>query len=330
MNGYSPKFQLLQMITGFWAPQVIVAAVKTDTLTCIAEEASTVARLSEKLSMPQWRLDRFISALAALRLVYFDEHYKLYVSELGRLLLPDEDGSLAHYVRLIGDRYSHAWSCLPELLRRDDESTGYMQAWGEDIFSERDPQIEAHFYRAMRAFSRDSALELAEILKADRVRALLDVGGGDGTMAAMLTERIPTLLVTVFDRASLQSICEGTIGAHHNIAFLAGDLTASLPAGYDAHLLFRVAHNLSDRQLERVFEHSVQTLNVDGTLYIVDSISEQLPGRALMDLNMMVLTGGKMRTITPFVALAEASGLKLCNVLPVGPSLSVMSFRHGG
>ena len=50
------------------------------------------------------------------------------------------------------------------------------------------------------------------------------------------------------------------------------------------------------------------------------------PGK-LMDVNMLVMTGGRERTAEEFAALYRASGFELCRIVPVHPMLSVVEGR---
>jgi len=47
----------------------------------------------------------------------------------------------------------------------------------------------------------------------------------------------------------------------------------------------------------------------------------------LLDINMLVMTGGRERTAEEFAALYRASGFELVRIVPTGPMLSVIEGR---
>jgi hypothetical protein len=139
---------------------------------------------------------------------------------------------------------------LPEWLETEDRAaaaTPFMMAHGVDIWSAvgRDVEFGAAFNEAMGADSRFVARivvdECGEVFAG--VESLLDVGGGDGTMARAIAAAFPNIRCSVLE---LPHIVDGAIsataaggvgsGSGSSVEFVAGDMMEFIPPA-DALLL---------------------------------------------------------------------------------------------
>lgn len=79
---------------------------------------------------------------------------------------------------------------------------------------------------------------------------VLDVGGGNGTLARLLAEANPSLRVDVFELPELEPLAEEVFAgsdARDRLGFVAGDaIDGALPSGYDAILFVRILHDWPD------------------------------------------------------------------------------------
>lgn len=144
------------------------------------------------------------------------------------------------------DRDTYPWRAIHGNLK--NVLTGE-ESMPEDLFSwppGNDTQIAA-FEKSMAA-GLGPAIEVfrthaAELWTTDA--RLLDVGGGDGTLAARLLTDNPLLTIDVYNLPAVKSLVDGTrerTGVR--LGFVGGDfLTESLPTGYDGMSFVRVLHD---------------------------------------------------------------------------------------
>jgi hypothetical protein len=59
-------------------------------------------------------------------------------------------------------------------------------------------------------------------------------------------------------------------------------------------------------------------------VYVVENLVDEDPGAALLDVSMMILTGGRERTRDEFAALLERAGLRLLRVLPTRAGVKIL------
>lgn len=319
---FGQRVALLQMLTGFWVPQIIATACRTGLLSSIAAGPDRdVAALATDLGLDTVRLAKLIAGAQTLGLVRIDALGLLTLTDAGRLLLPGVPGSLDGYARLVGARFYKAWGELERLMRGGPES-GFELAFGHGLYSTEEAELQDAFYTAMRGFSMTCLPPLAAIFRAEAPRTLLDIGGGDGTVARALCAAVDGLSVTVLDRPGVADVTDPT----DRVTFISGEITAPFPATYDAMLAFRVLHNLPDASLACLLGHARAALPLGGRFYIVDP--QGGPQQALMDLNMMVLTGGRLRSDLEWQEIAATACLKLRSIRPLDTAHRLLTLAH--
>jgi hypothetical protein len=110
--------------------------------------------------------------------------------------------------------------------------------------------------------------------------------------------------------------------------FVAGDFFCRWPVSADAVVLARVLHDWPDDDARRVLRRAREAMPGGGILYLVEMVLDDSTGSgALLDLHMLVATGGAERTEAHFRALLDASGFELLDVAPTGSVSSVIRAR---
>jgi hypothetical protein len=106
-----------------------------------------------------------------------------------------------------------------------------------------------------------------------------------------------------------------------------GDFFAAVPAGADLHLLKQIVHDWDDERATRLLQNCHRALAPAGTLLLVEMVvpADNRPSPAqAMDLNMLVVLGGRERTEEEYRALLRAAGFRLERVLPTHSPFSVI------
>jgi hypothetical protein len=104
-----------------------------------------------------------------------------------------------------------------------------------------------------------------------------------------------------------------------------GDFFKSVPAGGDAYILKWVIHDWNDEQSLAILRNCRRAMSPDGKLLVNEAV---IPGRnepsfhKLVDLNMLVMTGGRERNEMEYRDLFEASGFHLSKVIPTATGFS--------
>ena len=146
----------------------------------------------------------------------------------------------------------------------------------------------------------------------DAIRTVVDVGGGTGSLLASVLQAHPALDGTLVD---LPSTVERS-AAIFKAAGVAARVTAvgrsffdPLPAGADLYLLNKVLGDWPDREATAVLTRCAEAARPHGRVVVMTGVTDADPVDP--QLLMMVLVGGKDRTLAEFRALAASAGLEV-------------------
>jgi len=114
-----------------------------------------------------------------------------------------------------------------------------------------------------------------------------------------------------------------------------GDFFAEVPAGGDAYILSRVLHDWADDEARRILKSCRKAMLNGGRLLIIERLVPEgfeissAPGLGvsdicLTDLNMLVMTTGRERTMKEYRRLLEPAGLQVIGVTPTNTPMNVI------
>ncbi|MET0188904.1 MAG: methyltransferase, partial [Pseudonocardia sediminis] len=181
----------------------------------------------------------------------------------------------------------------------------------------------------MRAGTAQMAGLLADEVDFSRSGAVVDVGGGDGTLLAAVLCAHPQLRGTVYDSVEGSAQAPATIetaGLGRRCTVETGDFFDRVPAGGDTYLLKSIVHDWDDERAATILRHCCDALlegrpPTGGRVLVAEPVLPDTvtpgdsPGRYLSDLNMLVNVGGRERTRDDFAALFRSAGLVLTDVV---------------
>ncbi|MFD9959335.1 methyltransferase [Amycolatopsis sp. NPDC058986] len=275
----------------------------------ITEGNGTLDALARACDMAPERAIRLLRGFADIGLCAEDASGTFTLTEAGALL--GKGSELNDVVRLMTDPVTErAWAAVEAGVRSG--RGGFHEAFGMSIFEhmDGDPELRTRYDRFMGGHTVAIAEEVGEHHDFGRYRRVIDVGGGDGTLLAVLSQRYPELRGRVFDRAD-------------------GDFLREVPAGADAYLLKWILHDWPDDEAVTILRNCRAATPPHGRVLVVELILPERgsPDRArdpaLTDLNMLTIYGGRERTRDEFEWLFAQAGLavELVTPLPSGMSL---------
>jgi hypothetical protein len=151
-------------------------------------------------------------------------------------------------------------------------------------------------------------------------RVLVDVGGGQGVFAEMIADAYPGLTAIVYDNpatvAQGQRLLQGSPLAAR-VEFRGGDFFASVPTVGDTYTLSNVLHDWEDEDAVAILRSCRQAMEGSARLLVIQDPlpADERSAVAIFDISMMVLTGGRERTLEEYQALLIAAGFSLQRVV---------------
>ncbi|HEY1674986.1 MAG TPA: methyltransferase [Streptosporangiaceae bacterium] len=217
-----------------------------------------------------------------------------------------------------GGRMDLAFTGLAHTVRTGEPA--WEQVFGQPFWAYLDanPAISASFDATM-AVDAGSA-PVADGYDWTTVRHVADIGGGTGTLIAEVLRHNPQLRGTLADlpetAARARQYLAG-LGLDGRCEVVGQSFFDPLPPGPDVYLLNRGIHDWDDAAATAILRRCAEAAGRAGRVLLVESAgmaNGDTAAFAEMNLRMLVLAGGRERTIDGYSALAAEAGLQVTAV----------------
>ena len=325
---------VLQLGTGYIVSAALGAAVRLDIPGQLTAGQRTAADLARAVGAHEDALYRVLSALAMVGVFTETAPRTFALTPTGDLLRPGAPGGLREMMLWMCDAFH--FRVYAEMLHavRTGETVGE-KVTGVPVFEHfaREAELSARFNDAMTAFSANVAPAAVEAYDFSDIGTLADIAGGHGMVLATVLRKHPHMRGILFD---LEHVLAGNrlaeFGVKDRVQLASGDFFTAVPAGADAYLMKHIIHDWDDEKSITILKNVKTALQgkPDGKVILLETIIR--PGNEpdlgkVIDLEMLLLPGGKERTEEEFAALLERAGFRLTRVVATASPLSVIEAR---
>jgi len=326
--------ELLRLLDGFRVTQTIYAGVELGIPDLLADGERTADDLAEASGANPPTLYRLLRALASLGVLSEGDGRRFSLTELGQPLRSDVPGSIRGWVRLQGRDYLwRSWGNLASAVREGENS--FRMVHGTDIWEWRAEHADesAIFDDAMRSMTIGVNASILDAYDFGRFRTIVDVAGGNGTLLAAVLAAHPASSGILFDQAHVVSGAEPILraaGVLDRCEIVAGSFFESVPAGADAYVLKWIIHDWEDEESVAILRTVRAAMAPDAVVLVIErDLGEpnENPVAKLADLNMLVMPGGRERTLDEYAALFGAADLRLVAAHPTTGGYLVIEAR---
>jgi SAM-dependent methyltransferase len=210
--------------------------------------------------------------------------------------------------------------------------TGFEEAQGMPFFDylAQHPEDASIFSGAMVGIHGAEPPAVAAAYDFSPFRTVVDVGGATGNLLAAILARHLEPRGLLFDRPHV--VVEATKllkanGVADRVTIEAGDFFQTVPTAGDAYILSHIMHDWNDEQCLTILGHCRKAMKPDGRLLIVEMVlpagDAPHPGK-ILDMVMLVLTGGQERTEAEYANLLDKAGFRLNRVVATQSPVSVV------
>jgi hypothetical protein len=214
----------------------------------------------------------------------------------------------------MGGRMAYSWSTLLKAVRTG--RAAYADVFGRSFWEDLDanPGLAADFDAMMGPKGHptpdpDVLLNPAEWAQ---IRTVVDVGGGTGSLLAEILRAHPHVRGTLVDLPRTVSLSGEILepeGVADRVTLAPQSFFDPLPAGGDLYLLKSIIHGFSDPETVHILNCCAEAAKPNGRVIAVNDVTPH--AAADPDLLMLVLVGGKGRTLEEFRVLAREAGLEV-------------------
>ncbi|MGB7921759.1 MAG: methyltransferase, partial [Pyrinomonadaceae bacterium] len=231
----------------------------------------------------------------------------------------------------MGDQCNwQAWGDILHSVKTGE--TAFEHVFGMGFFQhlDRHPESAKVFSEAMTSGSEPFNAAVTAAYDFSTIKEIVDVGGGHGSFISTILKAYPEMKGILFD---VPHVSEGARcrlraeGVADRCRVVAGDFLESIPEGADAYIMKHIIHDWDEASAINILKNCRRAMRPDAKLLLVEGVLScgDTPAIGkLVDLQMLLMPGGRERTEEEYRQLLEAAGFRLTSITPTRSPLSVI------
>jgi hypothetical protein len=286
--------------------------------------------LATELGLSAPHLHRLLRGLASLGICAEAPDGTFALTPQGRCLLPG--ARLRQKVQIVVAQYWRPWANLAASVAAGKPA--FEQVFGQNVADWRRDHTEAgalfDSYLAHDALAQTPAI--VSTLDLSEVESVVDLGGGYGGLLAGLLQVNWNLRGILFDRPHLIEAALPFLqaqGVADRAERIGGDLLTAIPVEADLSVLNGVLQQWDDAHARAILGNCRKAMPQGTRLAIVERLlPEQAaddPAAIMLDLHMMAITGGRVRSLTEFEGMLSDAGFGQAEATATPSGLTVIA-----
>jgi hypothetical protein len=323
---------LLQVRNGLIIHQALCVAAKLGVADLLERGAVTTARLAHELNVNEDGLYRLLRALASQGVFEETAPGTFRNSGLSCSLLTGVPGSVRPALLYWGtDFYYRSFGEILHSIQTGEPARAKLFGTSEWEYMRQHPELAEIFDDAMTNVSAMQAPAIAAAYDFGAWESVMDVGGGKGILLSHILKTHKNLRGVLADQPHVLERARQCGFLGDEVAGRATmqpcDFFREVPSGCRAYLMKNVIHDWDDGRACDILLNCRKAVPENGALLLVEwNLSEgNVPSTGKMtDLIMLVLTGGKERTVEEYRVLLACGGFRLNQVVPTAAEFAII------
>ncbi|HWB14207.1 MAG TPA: class I SAM-dependent methyltransferase [Pirellulales bacterium] len=308
---------VLDLIEAFRRSKTMFAAVSLGIFDALAAGPKSLANLADGLKLNPDALERLLDACVGLQLLL--RHGERYENAPAAraYLTSGSPQRLTGYINYSNEITWKLWANLEDAVREGTHRWQQTFGWDGPIFSHffKTEEAKREFLIGMHGFGLLSSPHVVAAFDLGRFRRFVDLGGATGHLAIAACQRYPDLRAVVFDLADAVELASEIVGASSEadrIEIHPGDFFFDPLPEADLFALGRIVHDWSEEKIVKLLSRLHERLPTNGAVLLAEKLlldDRKGPRWAQMqNLNMLVCTEGKERTLVQYETLLKTAG----------------------
>jgi hypothetical protein len=327
--------QLIQIGTAYWGSQMVFVAAQLEIADRLAAGPRSAGELARELDLNAPALYRFLRSLAGMGVLTERQPQTFALTPLGEALKKDAPGSARASILVFCGMAVDLWRNLRHSLKTGESADD--KVFGKPLFDYigEHPELASLFSETMVGFHGREPAAVAAAYDFDALGSIVDVGGASGNMLAQVLQRHKKPRGVLFDLPHVVVDAPALFRAHgvaDRVSIESGSFFEAVPPGHDAYILSHIIHDWNPEQCQTILQNCRRAIAPNGRLLIVEMVLP--PGDTphagkMLDMMMLVGTGGQERTAEEYRALLKKAGFRLTRVVPTASDVSVVEAVPG-
>jgi hypothetical protein len=326
-----PPIEMLELLLGTWVSQAIQAAAALGVADVLADGPLPAAVLAERVGADPDAVDRLMRALVSRGVFRRHADGRYGLNPLADTLRSDADPSMRAAGLFYGSRQQREhWTHLLDAVKTGKPVVAALR--GKEFFDYLgdDPEFAGLFNDAMTSISQMSVQPVVAGYDFSRFSTIVDVGGGHGRLLAAILAATPTSRGVLYDLPDVVTKAPklfAEFGLTERVDVQGGSFFDTVPGGGDAYVMKNIIHDWADEQALTILRNVRAASKPGATLLLLEFVIPEHDGDFIgkwVDLEMLVVAGGRERTAEQYRSLLARAGFRLTGVVQTAAPISVV------
>jgi hypothetical protein len=322
---------VFQLMTGHIVASAVNIAAQLGIADRLANGPRTSADVARECGVDEGALYRVLRALASVGVFVETSPRTFDLTPAGAAL---QDGPMRAMALWIAGSFNlRVYANAMHSVKTGESAVPATVGGGVFEHFATDPELSRIFNDAMTGFSATIIPAVLEAYDFGGIKTLVDIAGGHGAVLTSIVQKYPSMKGVLFD---IDHVIEGakariaSQGLADRVTTASGDFFKAVPAGGDAYLMKHIIHDWDDERATTILKNIRAVLPKDGRVILLEGVIP--PGNEpgfgkILDLEMLVMPGGKERTEEEYRALFAGAGFDLTRIVPTESPLSVIEAK---
>jgi hypothetical protein len=326
-----PPLRVFQMITNFWASQCLFAVTKLNIADAVSTEPKHIDAIAAETNTNAAALYRVMRALASTGVFEEKEQKQFVHTDVSRMLRSDLPETMKYLVLAeLGSEHYRGWGNLIHSVKTGEIAFNDVAKENVWQYYQKHPEDGSNFMKAMTGLSENFNLAVVPSYDWSSFSTIIDVGGGNGSLLAGILNANKNAKGILFDEPYVVEKASELLkqrGVEDRVEIIGGNFFETVPPNGDAYLLKFILHDWNDEQSLVILKNIASAMNNTAKLLIVEGVlltGNELQLGKLLDINMLVMTGGMERTEEQYRQLLNAAGLTLIKVYTTPSPMNII------
>jgi hypothetical protein len=325
MNETDPFHILRQIAAGYCLSRSLHVLAELNVADALGDSPLTAAELAKATSADPDALHRVLR-LASAHGVFELEGDRFRHSPASRMLRSDHPQSMRSFARMFGLAIN--WEAYAELeysVRTGRPATEKTLPEGVWTYMGKHPEANSIFNAAMLAKAQGQIPAVVASYDFSQFQLIGDIGGGRGHLLSAILEAAPKTKGVLFDLP--QVVEEAAPIASERLKLESGDFFKDPLPRCDAYILMEIIHDWRDKEAVAILQAVHRAAAPQAKLFLIEMIVPDDPSpdwSKMLDIHMLVLLGGKQRTLSEYEGLLEQSGFSFQREIDTGAGISIL------
>jgi hypothetical protein len=330
-----PVQHVVQLATSYIVSTTLQLAVQLDVADHLTAGPRTASELAAATGSNEDALYRVLRALASVGVFDEVEPRTFALTPAADILRKDSPRSIHDLVLFIADPlHLRVYADAIHSVRTGRPAADV--TLGIPIFKyfADHPEYSDIFNNAMTTMSAAIVPAVLDAYDFSGIGTLVDVAGGHGEVLTSILRKYPAMRGVLIDLAHVVAGAKPHIaaaGVSDRCQSVTGDFFKAVPPGGDAYLMKHIIHDWDDERAAQILR-TIHTAmgSTRGTVLLIEGVlaAGNEPGLGkLMDIEMLLLPGGRERSADEFRALFDRAGFDLTRIVPTKSPVCVIEAR---